>query len=440
MLDEKLLDVEDEILSSLVGKYVDVIKEDQRMELVRTAAKNIGPMLTDSEIKAIYDDINDMGKIDELVRDQNIEDVMINNTDNIFVSTSDRGTIKLDFTFKDKIELNRFVSKLKLYSTNSEYSGKISDVHMPNGSRANVVISPRGYDITIRNFKTVTLSIIDLINNHLLDYAMAARLWLYVDGLKVRPANILIGGVPGAGKTTLLNAMFSFFRPEQRIITIEETYELNTTIQENCVNLETSEDMPMEALVKASLRMKPDMLIIGEVRGAEANDMMTAMNIGKIGMGTIHASSTRDIVNRLEHTPMNVPMDIIPLIDVLLVVSVVRAGTNNRPFRKIVQVSEIAGIETNVLLSDLYKFDYKTMRGSPILPSVTYRDALAKIVGVAPPDVLAEERVRAMILEKLNQTGKRDIRSINEAVRDYYYSPDETLRKLGLNVEPVIRV
>ena len=149
------------------------------------------------------------------------------------------------------------------------------------------------------------------------DYSMAARLWLYVDGLKIRPANMLIGGIPGAGKTTLLNAMFSFFRPEQRIVTIEETYELNTSTQENCVNLQTSDDLPMEALVKSSLRMRPDLIIVGEVRGAEANDMMTAMNIGKISMGTIHASSSRDIVNRLEHTPMKVPIDIIPVIDVL---------------------------------------------------------------------------------------------------------------------------
>ena len=90
-------------------------------------------------------------------------------------------------------------------------------------------------------------------------------------------------------------------------------------MQENCVNLQTSEDLPMEALVKTALRMRPDMIIVGEVRGPEANDMMTAMNIGKIAMGTIHASSSRDIVNRLEHTPMKVPLDIIPVIDVLII-------------------------------------------------------------------------------------------------------------------------
>jgi flagellar protein FlaI len=274
------------------------------------------------------------------------------------------------------------------------------------------------------------LSIIDLINGGLMDYNMAARLWLYVDGLNVRPANLLIGGIPAAGKTTLLNAMFSFFRPDQRIVTIEETYELDSTIQENCVNLETNEDLSMEALVKNALRMRPDTIIIGEVRGAEANDMITAMNIGKIAMGTIHGSSSRDIINRLQHTPMNVPMDIVPVIDALVVVSAFyNKGTS---YRKITQISEIAGIETQVLLSDLYKYDYKTKRGSPILPSVTYRDMISNLLGVPTTSILAEEKVRGVILEKLNKLGKRGIRDISEAVKNYYDNPNAELKKLGI--------
>jgi hypothetical protein len=118
----------------------------------------------------------------------------------------------------------------------------------------------------------------------------------------------------------------------------------------------------------------------------------------------------------------------------------VRAGNSKVPIRKITQVSEISGMETNVLLSDLYKFDYKTMKGSPILPSVTYRDMVAKLAGVAPTDILSEELVRASILQKLNETGKRDIGSISATVRDYYYSPDATLKKLGIKGEPAIRI
>jgi len=439
-MERRLISIEDQILDRLVGKFNDYVLDETRRDMVKVIAKTVDASLTDQEIEDIYKDMNDIGNLNKYIYDDEVEDIMINNTENIFVNNSRIGDVKIDARLKDRDELNRFVKKIKLYATNEEYSGNIFDVHLPSGSRANVVTSPKGYNITIRNFKSKVLSILDLINSGMLTYDMAARLWLYVDGLKIRPANILIGGIPGAGKTTLLNSMFSFFRPDQRVVTIEETYELNTKTQENCVNLETSEEVPMEALVKTSLRMRPDLLIIGEVRGAEANDMITAMNIGKIAMGTIHASSTRDIINRLEHTPMNVPMDIIPVIDVLIVVSMVRANSAAQPIRRITQISEVAGIETTVLLSDLYKFDYKTMTGSPILPSVTYRDMIAKLARVSPPDILAEEKVRASILERLNQLGKRDIKSINETVRDYYYEPEKALKKLELKMSPVIMI
>jgi flagellar protein FlaI len=440
MLDDKLLKIEDQVMDMLAGKFNEVTDLAKRRALVKFIAKTVEASLSEADIDAIFKDMNDLGAVSKLVSDDSIEDIMINNTENIFINSGTLGDIKIEDRMHDREELNRMVKRIRLYATNEEYKGNIFDIHLPSGSRANVVNSPKGYNVTIRNFKSKTLSILDIINTGFMSYEMAARMWLYVDGLKIRPANILIGGIPGAGKTTLLNSMFSFFRPDERIITIEETYELNTATQENCVNLETSEDVPMEALVKTALRMRPDMIIIGEVRGAEANDMITAMNIGKIAMGTIHASTSRDIINRLEHTPMNVPMDIIPVIDVLIVVSMIRGGNNVTPVRRITQVSEISGIETNVLLSDLYKFDYKTMRGSAILPSVTYRDMLAKLAGVAPPDILGEERVRAAILERLNSMGKRDIKSISQIVKDYYYEPDNTLKKLDLKISPVIRI
>ncbi len=438
-MEKRLSALEDEILKQMVGKFSEIVDTEKRNEIITSIAKKLNSSIKQSDIAAIIEDISSLDPITDLLVDEDIEDIMVNNTDNVYAFSSKKGSIRLDYKIEDREMLKRFVLKLKLYMTNSSYEGNIIDIHLPNGSRANVVSSPLGYDVTIRNRKRSPLSMLDLINGNLLDYDMAARLWLYADGLRVRPANLLIGGVPAAGKTTLLNAMFSFLRPEQRIVTIEETYELNTETQPNCVNLETSEDVPMEALVKNALRMRPDLIIIGEVRGAEANDMMTAMNIGKISMGTIHSSSSRDIINRLQHTPMNVPMDIVPVIDALVVVSAFYKGS--RVQRKITQISEIAGIETQVLLSDLYKYDYKTQRGSQILPSITYRDMLSSLLGVPPTAILAEERVRAVILERLNKSGKRDIRSISEVVKRYYDNPDAALKSLDITgMEPAIRV
>ncbi|MCL5440941.1 MAG: Flp pilus assembly complex ATPase component TadA [Candidatus Marsarchaeota archaeon] len=436
---QDIKDLEEEILNRMGGRFVNVVDPKKRLSIVTSVAKTINPAISEEEIKEIEKDMSNFSPIEELLADQSIEDIMINNTDNIFVYDTEKGAKMLDIKM-DKKELDKFVGKLKLYATSSTSKGNIMDIHLPTKSRVNVVSSPRGYDVTIRNFKNRPMSMIDLINTGELDYDIAARLWLYVDGFRIRPANLLIGGMPAAGKTTLLNAFFSFFRPDTRIITLEDTYEIDISTQDNCVALETNDDLTMKDLVKNVLRMRPDMIIIGEVRGEEANDMMTAMNIGKIVIGTIHASSSRDIVNRLQHQPMNVPPDIIPLIDAIVVLS--NLYENKKPVRKVVQISEIAGMESQILLSDLYKIDYKTHKASQsIQNSVTYRDTVARLLGISPTDIIAEERIRAMILEKLNKLGRRDIRSINEIVRDYYDNPDMTLKRLGINnMSPAINV
>ncbi len=436
-MDDSVYSVERQVLKLLEGKFVSVTMPEKRSELVTDAAKAVNPSISEQELKKMIDDINDLGPVAKYLQDENIEDIMVNNTNNIFVYYSADKYKKIDERFEYREQLETFVDKLKLYATNEAAHGNVIDVHLPTGNRVNVVSSPLGYDITIRNFKKHAYSIIDLINMGEIDYQIAARLWVYVDGFGVRPANLLLGGMPASGKTTLLNALFSFFRPEARVVTIEETYELDTRTQENCVNLETSENLSMRDLVKNALRMRPDMIIIGEVRGAEANDMITAMNIGKICMGTIHASTARDIINRLQHIPMNVPMEMIPVIDAIVVAAQVSRG--GKGTRKVVQMSEISGLETQVLLSDLYKLDYKTNESLPILPSVTYRDNISKLMGVPPQDLLAEERVRVAILSKMNEKGIRDLRSINEIVKGYYDSPEATLAKLGLqSMSPVI--
>jgi len=430
MDDTEFYNFESNVFDALEGKLALFSDEEEKSRQIASIAKTLNPSASQEDINRIIQDSKTFDPIDKYLFGEDVEDIMINNTENIFAYFSGKGITKIPEVVGSKEKLALFVKKLKMYATTSVANKQIFDVHLPNGSRANIVQSPLGADITIRNFKKNALSIIDLINSGELSYNMAGRLWLYVEGLKIRPANLLIGGMPASGKTTLLNAMFSFFRPETRVIVIEETYELNTETQENTVRLETSPDLSMEDLVKNALRMRPDMIIIGEVRGAEAKDMLTAMNIGKISMGTIHASTARDVITRLEHTPMNVEMDIIPVIDAIIIVS--QVNENNRYVRKITQVSEISGMETQVLLSDLYTYDYKTHKSSDILPSVTYRDTLSKLTGYTPTEIVIEEQRRGKILERLNQLGIRDLRGINEFVKEYYDNPKQALAKIDL--------
>jgi len=422
--------LEAQVYDQLRGIMNTLPSEQDRARYIESVAKVINPSASKEDIERVIADATNFYPINNYLGNPDVEDIMINNTKNIFLYTTQAGQIKAPEKIESRFELDLLVKKFKMFATTAVSHERIFDVHLPNGSRVNIVDSPLGANITIRNFKSKAMSILDLINREEMSYKLAARLWIYTDGLKVRPANILIGGMPASGKTTLLNAMFSFFRPEERVVTIEETYELNTETQENCVRLETDPTISMEDLVKNSLRMRPDRIIIGEVRGAEAKDMMTAMNIGKIAMGTIHAGTARDVVTRLQHTPMNVEMDIIPLIDVIIIVS--QVFENGKFIRKITQVSEISGIETQVLLSDLYTYDYKTHKGSNILPSVTYRDTLSKLTGYPPSEIIIEEERRAKILERLNQLGMTDLKSINEFAKLYYDNPEAALKKINL--------
>jgi len=418
------------VFDALEGKLSGITREEDKDKHIASVAKTIYPSVSQEEIRKIIDDTKNFGIIDEYLHSDTVEDIMVNNTSNLFLYWAGKGYEKLCKKIEDRESLNMLVRKLKMYATTAGANKKIYDVHLPNGSRVNIVDSPLGPDVTIRNFKRNALSIIDLINFGEMSYNMAGRFWLYVEGLKVRPANLLIGGMPASGKTTLLNAMFSLFRPDQRVVVIEETYELNTETQENTVRLETSPDVTMTDLVSNALKMRPDLIIIGEVRGPEAKDMLTAMNIGKISMGTIHASTARDVITRLEHTPMNIEMDIIPEIDAIIMVS--QVNIQGKFVRKVTQVSEISGVETQVLLSDLFSYDYKTNRGSEILPSITYRDTLAKLTGYTPTEIVIEEQRRGKILEKLNKLGIRDFMGINQFVKEYYDNPKRALEKIDL--------
>ncbi len=430
MPEDKFPSFEMKVFEKLEGRLGNIHNDQELYKYIESVVKSLDPSADKPRIDKIVAEAKSFEPVEKYLNTDNVEDIMVNNTKNIFVYESGSGDQMVPERISTAEELDWFVKKLKMYATSAVANRHIFDVHLPNGSRCNLIDSPLGPDITIRNFKPNAFSIIDLINYGELSAQLAARFWLYSEGLGVRPANMLIGGMPGSGKSTLLNAMFSFFRPEARIVVLEETYELNTSTQENCVRLETSPEVTLEDLLKNSLRMRPDLIIVGEVRGREATDMMTAMSIGKAVMSTMHAHTTRDMVTRLEHDPMRISRETIPLIDAFTVVS--QVNKDHKKLRRVTQVSESSGMETQVLMSDLYTYDYKTHQGSDILPSVTYRDVLSKATGRTPTEIIQEENRRAKALEKLNEMGIRELHTINEFCRDYYDNQKKSMQKLGL--------
>ncbi len=369
----------------------------------------------------------------EFINDVDVEDIIIDGLKPIFLHCSKRGFVKTDKRFNSIAELDLFAKKLIVFSgrANINSSDMIINLELPdNSGRVNIVQSPFGPQMTITRAKLEPLSIIDLIDRQTLSFELAAQLWLYVEGMAIKPANIMIAGGPGAGKTTLLNALFEFIPFKDRLVVMEDTLELNTNCQAECSRLESDEHTTLQDLVKNSLRMRPDRIVIGEVRGAEAKDMMTAMNIGRYCMGTIHASTGREAIIRLRNEPMNVPSPLINLVDVFVLMKKMEVSGVIR--RVVHELVETAGLEQKeVLLCSVWKYDFESDKFIELLPG-PYRDHLAKAKSVYPTEIMKEVRLRAEILRKLKKFGRTSYGEVAKVCSLYNVDRGKVLNELDI--------
>ena len=250
---------------------------------------------------------------------------------------------------------------------------------------------------------------------------------------------MLIVGGPGAGKTTLLNALLSFIPSNERVVIIEDTLELNTRFMENFSRLESGEDLSLEYLVKNTLRMRPERIIVGEVRGREAQDMMTAMNIGKYCMGTIHASNTKEAFTRLENAPMNIPPSLINLIDILVVLKRFRKG--NTIQRVAEEISETSFMhQKRPLVSVMWKYDYKTNCIKEESPCTVFRDKLAEATGRETVYVLREHQLRTKILYLLKEKSIKTFHEITKFSSIYNKDREQALDSIGSSIKEVEKI
>ena len=296
------------------------------------------------------------GLLDSILADEDITEVMINGPDNIFVERKGRLT-RVDKHFKDEQELRRVIDLIvgKAHREVSE-ANPIVDTRLEDGSRVNVVLSPialSGSTVTIRKFSKQTMTM-----EKLLEYgSITPEVAQFLQKLVKARYNIFIAGGTGSGKTTFLNALSSYIPHDERIITIEDSAELQITQIPNIVRLETrnatassgeSKKIDIQSLIRSSLRMRPDRIIVGEVRGAEALDMLQAMNTGHDGsLSTGHANSAEDMLSRLE--------------------TMVLQGEAALPLKAIRQQISSA-VDIMIHLSRLRDHSRKTMMVSEILP------------------------------------------------------------------------
>ncbi len=445
-MDRERIEIENEILSRLSGKislmqdlegkkqivlsvFMEVYNTPKCKEFLR---KNKG-----LEVESFFNEFFSYGLIEGFLDDPEVEDIMINSLGPIYLHKTKKDMVKTDKRFKTREELELFIKKLVVFSGREKLE-KINNIELASlKGRVNIVHSPLGPQVTITRAKKKPLSIIDLIRNGELTPELAAQFWLYIEGLGVKSANILISGGPGAGKTTLLNAIAGFIPESERVVIIEDAFELNCDFEKNYSRLESDEYLTMEELVKNSLRMRPNRIIVGEVRGREAKDLMTAMNVGKYCMGTIHASTARETIMRLENEPMNVPTSLIGLIDVVVIMR--RYNVKGSIHRVVGELVETAGQERDkLLLSSLCSYNPGSRKFETARVSSIFRDKLAEVSGRTPREILDEIEIRTAILKRFLERDITCINEISDLCHRYILDPDKFLEEMGFNVEEIL--
>jgi flagellar protein FlaI len=446
-MDPERIKIENEILDKLTGKIFLLQDLSKKREVIFQAFLEVYSAESSQryfqensglDMNTFFNEFLSYGIIEEFLSDPQVEDIMINCLSPVFIHKTHAGMVKTEKKFASREELDLFIKKLILFSGRSTIN-KINNAELAEvKGRVNIIFSPFGPQITITRAKEKPLSIIELIQNNTLTPELAAQFWLYVEGLGVKPANILISGGPGSGKTTLLNAFCNFIPTNERIIVIEDTLEINTDFEENCSRLESDETTTLADLVKNALRMRPDRIIVGEVRGREAQDLMTAMNIGKYCMGTLHASTARETVMRLQNEPMNVPHALINLIDVIVIMR--RYNLAGGIQRIVGELVETAGMEQKmVLLSSLWSYDLSRRKFHESAVSSVYRDRLAEISGRSSREIIDEVCVRANLIREFLKREISDFAAVTSVCRKYSSNPKELLKELGLERQDLSR-
>jgi pilus assembly protein CpaF len=322
----------------------------------------------ESLFREVLDELTGYGPIQPLLDDENITEVMVNGPKHVYIERRGK-VIKSDVVFEDNEHVLRVIDRIiSPLGRRVDADHPTVDARLPDGSRVNAVVMPVAIDgptITIRKFSKERLTIEQLIQVGSLTKETAEFLRACV----VARLNIVISGGTGSGKTTLLNILSGFIPEEDRIVTIEDAAELQLQ-QEHVVRLETKPPnldgqggVTVRDLVRNSLRMRPERIVVGEVRGGEALDMLQAMNTGHDGsLTTLHANTPRDAVSRLETMSLMAGLDL-PLrvlreqiasaVDLIVQQSRMRDGS-----RKVTQITELAGMEGDtVVLTDIFKFE-----------------------------------------------------------------------------------
>nr|WP_297480782.1 CpaF family protein [Ferrovum sp.] len=351
--------ISDEQLRQRLASFVEETIKERHLEMSDSQRRAL--------VTAIQNEVMGLGPLEPLLADPTISDILVNGPSTVFVER--KGKLELtNVKFTDEEHLIRIIDKIvSRIGRRVDESSPMVDARLPDGSRVNAIIPPLALDgaaLSIRRFPAVPLSVHDLV-----DYgSMTPEMSMLIAAMVKSRLNILISGGTGSGKTTLLNVLSSFIPDDERLVTIEDAAELRLQ-QPHVVRLETrppnvegTGEINQRALIRNSLRMRPDRVIIGEVRGGEVIDMFQAMNTGHEGsMATIHANNAHDALSRLENmvgiSGITIPVRPLRQTIVSALTAIIQASRLSDGKRKVMSILEITGMEGDMITTqEIFKF------------------------------------------------------------------------------------
>ena len=431
----RLDEIESKEIEDYIDEQVDMVIDSYDIELDELSKKKI--------LYYIKRESLGYGKIDPLMKDPHIEDISCDGSGvPIFLYHRKYGSVRSNVTFYDEDELSYFVIKLaQKCNKHISIAEPMLDATMPDGSRIQMTLSnevtTKGSTFTIRRFRADPFTPPDLIALNTLSSEMLAYFWLAVEN----GVNALIAGGTASGKTTVLNALSLFIPREAKIVSIEETREINlphpnwipgvarTGFGEVVADKMVGE-IDLYDLMKAALRQRPEYILVGEIRGKEAYVLFQAMATGHTTYSTVHADSAKSLIHRLEGKPIEIPRVMLQSLDIVSIHITTRVkGNRVRRSKQIIEIIDIDSTTNEILTNEVFKWDpvddkFIYTGKSYVLEGIRARWGLSK------EQITKEIRDRAEILEWMHDTGIRSYTEVAKVVSAYTENSEELIKKM----------
>ena len=427
-----------------IGSKEDTLKflKSKVSEVVNTYKIKVDPGTLDKLLYYLTRDFIHLNRIEPLMRDHMIEDISCDGPGvPLYIWHRQYESIPSNVKFESSKELDSFVVKLAYLSgKHISIASPMVDGGLADGSRVQLTygqeVTRHGSTFSIRRFKADPLSVIDLIKFNTLTADMGAYFWWVIE----KKACILVAGGTASGKTTLLNCISMCILPDDKVVTIEDTPELNIPHKNWIASIArvgfgaigSTAEITLFDLLKAAMRQRPDYIIVGEVRGDEAFTLFQAMATGHGGLSSIHGDSVQAAIRRLESAPLNIPRTLLPTLQLIALQTRIKIG--DRPARRLVHVAEVLGIDSSsgeLDLNDVYKWEPRT-------DSFTYSgrshtiERLAERTGLPLDQVQEEMRRRKTVLDYMVKKDIRRYGDVGAVIRDYYADPIKMFEKARL--------